>query len=267
VGYGTGGTLRGVARVLKARRPETRIVLCESDRGRLHARAGAPQADCRNRADAYRTLCARVATLPGEIARARRRSDLQQAIAKATDGSAPAAAVKSADPGAASLATYLGHNRAERAGRQAGGLARADPSVCVGAGRGAVSCAAGGSERRTPWRTPRAPPDAACGGPERVRSGSTPASSIRIAISGHEKAWKARWRRIYAAWKASEEVHRKADTEADTQRQARAPTSRERGRTACRESARPIQEVGAWEKSDTSVERSRPGWGGDCSDE
>jgi cysteine synthase A len=30
-GAGTGGTLRGVARVLKARRPETRIVLCEPD--------------------------------------------------------------------------------------------------------------------------------------------------------------------------------------------------------------------------------------------
>ena len=30
-GSGTGGTLRGVARVLKARRPETRIVLCEPD--------------------------------------------------------------------------------------------------------------------------------------------------------------------------------------------------------------------------------------------
>jgi cysteine synthase A len=30
-GSGTGGTLRGVARVLKARRPQTRIVLCEPD--------------------------------------------------------------------------------------------------------------------------------------------------------------------------------------------------------------------------------------------
>src|SRR5262249_18262991 len=30
-GSGTGGTLRGVARVLKARRPGTRIVLCEPD--------------------------------------------------------------------------------------------------------------------------------------------------------------------------------------------------------------------------------------------
>jgi cysteine synthase A len=30
-GYGTGGTLKGVARVLKAQRPETRIVVCEPD--------------------------------------------------------------------------------------------------------------------------------------------------------------------------------------------------------------------------------------------
>ena len=30
-GAGTGGTLKGVARVLKARRPETRIVVCEPD--------------------------------------------------------------------------------------------------------------------------------------------------------------------------------------------------------------------------------------------
>ena len=30
-GYGTGGTLKGVARVLKARRPDTRIVVCEPD--------------------------------------------------------------------------------------------------------------------------------------------------------------------------------------------------------------------------------------------
>src|SRR5688572_2204739 len=30
-GYGTGGTLKGVARVLKAQRPDTRIVVCEPD--------------------------------------------------------------------------------------------------------------------------------------------------------------------------------------------------------------------------------------------
>jgi cysteine synthase A len=30
-GYGTGGTLKGVARVLKAQRPETRVVVCEPD--------------------------------------------------------------------------------------------------------------------------------------------------------------------------------------------------------------------------------------------
>jgi len=30
-GYGTGGTLKGVARVLKAQRPETRIIVCEPD--------------------------------------------------------------------------------------------------------------------------------------------------------------------------------------------------------------------------------------------
>jgi len=30
-GYGTGGTLKGVARVLKAQRPETRVIVCEPD--------------------------------------------------------------------------------------------------------------------------------------------------------------------------------------------------------------------------------------------
>jgi cysteine synthase A len=36
-GYGTGGTLKGVARVLKQERPETRVVLCEPDNARLVA--------------------------------------------------------------------------------------------------------------------------------------------------------------------------------------------------------------------------------------
>jgi hypothetical protein len=59
-------------------------------------------------ANAYRTVCAKVATLNGEIARARRRTELQQTIAKATDEQTkPAVAVRTADPGAASLATYL----------------------------------------------------------------------------------------------------------------------------------------------------------------
>jgi cysteine synthase A len=34
-GFGTGGTLKGVARVLKAQRPETRIVVCEPDNSQL----------------------------------------------------------------------------------------------------------------------------------------------------------------------------------------------------------------------------------------
>jgi cysteine synthase A len=34
-GYGTGGTLKGVARVLKEKRPETKIILCEPDNAQL----------------------------------------------------------------------------------------------------------------------------------------------------------------------------------------------------------------------------------------
>jgi cysteine synthase A len=36
-GTGTGGTLKGVARVLKARSPETRVVVCEPDNSQLLA--------------------------------------------------------------------------------------------------------------------------------------------------------------------------------------------------------------------------------------
>jgi cysteine synthase A len=36
-GYGTGGTLLGVARVLRAERPDTRVVVCEADNSRLLA--------------------------------------------------------------------------------------------------------------------------------------------------------------------------------------------------------------------------------------
>jgi cysteine synthase len=36
-GFGTGGTLKGVARVLKARRPDTRIVVCEPDNSQMLA--------------------------------------------------------------------------------------------------------------------------------------------------------------------------------------------------------------------------------------
>src|SRR5690606_6920235 len=36
-GYGTGGTLKGVARVLRAERPETQIVVCEPDNSALLA--------------------------------------------------------------------------------------------------------------------------------------------------------------------------------------------------------------------------------------
>jgi len=41
-GYGTGGTLKGVARVLKEKRPETKIVVCEPDNSPLLG-SGAPQ--------------------------------------------------------------------------------------------------------------------------------------------------------------------------------------------------------------------------------
>jgi len=41
-GYGTGGTLKGVARVLKERRPETKIILCEPDNSQVLA-SGIPQ--------------------------------------------------------------------------------------------------------------------------------------------------------------------------------------------------------------------------------
>jgi len=42
-GFGTGGTLKGVARVLKAERPETRIVVCEPDNSQILG-SGIPQA-------------------------------------------------------------------------------------------------------------------------------------------------------------------------------------------------------------------------------
>ena len=41
-GYGTGGTLKGVARVLKEKRPETKIILCEPDNSQVLA-SGIPQ--------------------------------------------------------------------------------------------------------------------------------------------------------------------------------------------------------------------------------
>jgi len=42
-GYGTGGTLKGVARVLKAERPETQVVVCEPDNAPVLG-SGVPQA-------------------------------------------------------------------------------------------------------------------------------------------------------------------------------------------------------------------------------
>jgi cysteine synthase A len=42
-GYGTGGTLKGVARVLKEHRPETKIIVCEADNSQVLA-SGIPQA-------------------------------------------------------------------------------------------------------------------------------------------------------------------------------------------------------------------------------
>jgi cysteine synthase A len=44
-GYGTGGTLKGTARVLKSERPETRIVVCEPDNSQLLG-SGIPQDRC-----------------------------------------------------------------------------------------------------------------------------------------------------------------------------------------------------------------------------
>lgn len=41
-GYGTGGTLKGVGRVLRAERPQTRIVVCEPDNSQV-LRSGIPQ--------------------------------------------------------------------------------------------------------------------------------------------------------------------------------------------------------------------------------
>jgi cysteine synthase A len=42
-GYGTGGTLKGVARVLREHRPETKIMVCEADNSQVLA-SGIPQA-------------------------------------------------------------------------------------------------------------------------------------------------------------------------------------------------------------------------------
>ncbi|MCG8366456.1 MAG: pyridoxal-phosphate dependent enzyme [Pseudanabaenales cyanobacterium] len=41
-GFGTGGTLKGTARVLKAERPKTQVVVCEPDNSQLMA-SGLPQ--------------------------------------------------------------------------------------------------------------------------------------------------------------------------------------------------------------------------------
>jgi hypothetical protein len=68
--------------------------------------------DCRNpTANATaRYTCPKVAVLNGEVARAKRRAELQAVIAKATDRpeTEAAAHVKAADPASAALATYLG---------------------------------------------------------------------------------------------------------------------------------------------------------------
>jgi uncharacterized membrane protein len=56
-----------------------------------------------------RWACPKIAVLQGEIARAKRRTELQATISAATDTTkAPANVVKNADPGSAALATYLG---------------------------------------------------------------------------------------------------------------------------------------------------------------
>ena len=41
-GFGTGGTLKGVARVLKKERPETKVIVCEPDNSQLLG-SGIPQ--------------------------------------------------------------------------------------------------------------------------------------------------------------------------------------------------------------------------------
>jgi DNA-binding Lrp family transcriptional regulator len=70
--------------------------------------AGAPQVgDCTRTTASYRTLCARVAVLRGEIDRTERRVTLQATLSKGIEAPATAPAVGKADPGAASLASVL----------------------------------------------------------------------------------------------------------------------------------------------------------------
>jgi hypothetical protein len=93
---------------LAALAPSRTIEEAKADIAKLLA--GAPKAgNCINATAnaAARYVCPKVESLKGEQARAKRRSELQATIDKHTNSVAPAAAVKSADPGASSLATYL----------------------------------------------------------------------------------------------------------------------------------------------------------------
>ena len=65
--------------------------------------------NCRNATanPTARYVCPKVAVLNGEMARAKRRGELQNAIDLRTDDAKPTYAVKNADPGSSALATYL----------------------------------------------------------------------------------------------------------------------------------------------------------------
>ena len=54
-GYGTGGTLKGVARVLAKERPETKIIVCQPEDAQLLGSGIAPNArlDARFHSEAY----------------------------------------------------------------------------------------------------------------------------------------------------------------------------------------------------------------------
>jgi hypothetical protein len=90
--------------------PSRTIEEVKADKAKILA--ATPQAgDCRGKAaNAYRTVCARVAALDGEAARTKRRAELSATIVKLTDALAAGDVTKvvgHADAGAASLSTLL----------------------------------------------------------------------------------------------------------------------------------------------------------------
>jgi hypothetical protein len=99
--------LRAAQSELVSLAPSRAVAEVEADVGKLLAdnpKAG----DCRVMdGPVSRSVCPQVATLNGEIARTRRRADLQTLIAGLTDAMPTMAAVGSVDPGSAALQTYL----------------------------------------------------------------------------------------------------------------------------------------------------------------